>query len=313
MIKNTRNDHLRHERTPTISRIQYFLAVGRLLSVSGAAKEMHVSQPAVSEAIKSLEKELGVNLFHRIRKRLHLTEEGKYYLEKVSDVMDDLSSATREVIAMCGNRKTIRLGIPPMIGVFVFPHVFSGFKQHRPDIDLLLTEGGSLGLLQELETERIDLAIVATSPHVPLRPQGVSFQEFGKNEMMYCVSQKHPLAAHKSVPVSKLAHERLLLFKQNYLQNQLATLLLRQAGISPQVILNTNQLFTIVSFIQQNIGASFLFKSASKQIKDVAFISLEPATHVNLSLAWKTSRPQYRAVEDFLSFFAHMPGIDACL
>jgi len=287
-----------------LNKIQYFIVVGKLLSVSGAAKEMHVSQPAVSEAIKSLENELGVSLFHRIRKRLHLTDEGKYYLDKVTAIMGDLSTVTREMVLLGTNKKTIRLGIPPMIGVFVFPHVFSGFERHRPDINLLLTEGGSLGLLQELETERIDLAIVATSSRIPMHAPGISFQEFGKSELMFCVSKKHPFAKKKTIPVAMLAKERLLLFKQNYLQNQLVSSLLRQAKISPQIILNTNQLFTIVTFVQENIGSSFLFKDAARQIKGVSFIGLDPAEHITLSLAWKTSRPQYKDVEAFLDFFA---------
>ena len=293
------------------NQVQYFIAVGRHLNVSRAAREMHVSQPAVSEAIKALETELGVSLFHRIKKRLHLTDEGRHYLEKVSGIMGDLAEVNREMVLMGSNRKTIRLGIPPMIGVFVFPHVFSGFEEYRPDINLLLTEGGSLGLLQELEAETIDLAIVATSGNVPSNSPGLSFQEFGESELMYCVSKKHPLAGKKRVPVQSLANERLLLFKQNYLQNQLVTALLRQARIDPPVILHTNQLFTIVTFVQENIGSSFLFKDAARQIKDVAFISLEPEVRITLSLAWKTSRTQYRDVEAFLDFFESRRGARA--
>ena len=80
-----------------LSQLLYFEAAGRLESVTKAAEELHVSQPSISMSIKELESELGVALFQRVNKRLYLTEEGRYFLSELSQILRQLDRLTKEM------------------------------------------------------------------------------------------------------------------------------------------------------------------------------------------------------------------------
>lgn len=282
--------------------LHYFAAVGKFSSVSKAAREIHVSQPAVSEAVKQLESELGVHLLHRVRQRVYLTEEGAHYLTRVTKVLDELNAANEEMIAIGKNRKTIRLGSPPMIGSYLFPRIFAEFKDHRPDIDLALQEGGSAALVQRLVDETLDLAIVSL-PHDYLQAiPGLSFRVMKNTEFLYCTSRNHRLAGRDRIPIEELAAEKLLLNEPGYMQHDLIAHAFSAKNLTPQVMLYTNQLATIVELIQLELGSSFILSDALARVQDVVAMPLEDRIILEMSLVWKTSRTQYRDVKTFIDF-----------
>ena len=286
-----------------LSHIQYFIAVGRYGSVSKAAEMLHVSQPAVSNAIKMLEQELGLSLFHRVKQRVYLTEEGQRYLEKICIIMNDFTEINREMSLLGRNRKTIRYGTPPMIGFFLLARVFSDFEKLRPDVNLEIIEGGSLSLLPEIEAERIDVAIVATQGESQKKYPGLSFKKVGATELACCVSPEHRLAKNASITFDMLRHERLVLFKEGNLQRQIILGAFESLGIEPNIILRTNQLFTVVSFIRKNIGSSFLFRDAANLVEGIVPISFLDRLHIDLCLVWKTTREHYQDVQIAIEFF----------
>lgn len=286
-----------------LSHIQYFIAAGRCGSVSKAAEALHVTQPAVSNAIKTLEQELGVGLFHRVKQRVYLTEEGQEYLETVSRIVDEFDRANREMVLLGRNKKTIRFGTPPMIGFCLLPRVFADFESSRPDVCLDVREGGSLSLLPEIEAETIDVAVVATRASFGKAYPGLSFRKVAATELVFCVSPEHRFARKSSVSFDMLRDERLVLFKEGNLQREIINSAFASLSAEPNVILRTNQLFTVISFIRKNIGSSFLFRDAAELAGGIAPISLEDSLDIDLSLVWKTTREHYRDVQIAMEFF----------
>lgn len=123
--------------------LRYFTAVCRYGYVTRAAEELHVTQPSVSSAIKELEDEFSVNLFHRINNRLSPTKEGLYFLDQATKILELADSTTSMMEELGSRKKQIKIGIPPMIGTFLFPKLFTAFRKKYPNIDLELVEGGS--------------------------------------------------------------------------------------------------------------------------------------------------------------------------
>ncbi|GFH62813.1 MAG: LysR family transcriptional regulator [Candidatus Desulfovibrio kirbyi] len=296
-----------------LHKVQYFLAVARHASVSEAARELHITQPAVSDAIKALENDLRVQLFRRVRQRVHLTEAGKYYADKMSAVVKNFLSINNEMLYIGTHKMTVRLGIPPMIGSFIFPTVFTGLENTCPDINLELKEGGSLGLLQEIDSESIDLAIVAASARFQHNKPSITYIKISSTELQYCVSPKHHFSEKKFINIKEIDGEHLLLFKEGYIQREIITTCFREAEIDPKVVLYTTQLFTIASFIRRNIGTSFLYADAVKLIEGIVPISLKPKIKLDLFLVWKTGRTHQRsmqsAVQSIVRLFPTAAGI----
>lgn len=96
--------------------LQYFREVCLMNGITKAAESLHVSQPAVSNAIKELEEEFQIKLFKRINKKLILTEEGAYFLLEVENLLEQSNQIIRNMTRMRDKKQSVRLGIPPMIG-----------------------------------------------------------------------------------------------------------------------------------------------------------------------------------------------------
>ncbi|MDL2294036.1 LysR family transcriptional regulator [Ruminococcaceae bacterium OttesenSCG-928-D13] len=289
-----------------LNHVEYFIAAGRLGSMSKAAAELHVSQPAVSDAIKSLEKELGVRLFHRVKNRVHLTEEGEYYLERVARTVAEFKAVNDEMLSLGHHGGAVKIGVTPMVGTFMLPQIFTGFSAYSPGTELIVREGGSYELLNALMDESIDLAIVSTSEksRAGFAAQ-ISFRKLTSTEFMLCLPGGHPLAKRKSVPMRTLDGEPLILFEKGFLQNRMVNTAFQLCGIEPRVLLETSQLHTVVAFIKQGIAASFLFPEVADTLEGTARLSVNPPLTVDLELAWKPSRPTYRDARLFISFLSN--------
>ena len=91
--------------------LRYFTAVCRYGYVTRAAEELHVTQPSVSSAIKELEDEFSVNLFHRINNRLSPTKEGLYFLDQATKILELADSTTSMMEELGSRKKQIKIAI----------------------------------------------------------------------------------------------------------------------------------------------------------------------------------------------------------
>ena len=147
-----------------LRQLEYFQMASRLRNITRAAKRLRVSQPNITVAIKKLESELGIQLFDRSQKQLSLTPEGSVFLSRVETALRCLSDAVMEVNDFKQLQKgIIKIGIPPMMGAFLFPKIFSGFQAEHPGLDVLLFEEGSITIREMLERDELDFGIVITS------------------------------------------------------------------------------------------------------------------------------------------------------
>ena len=155
-----------------LRQLEYFQMASRLRNITRAAQRLRVSQPNITVAIKKLESELDVQLFDRSQKQLTLTPEGAVFLRRIEVAMRNIEDAILEVNDYKQLQKgTIKIGIPPMMGAYLFPKVFSGFRQLHPHLDVLLYEEGSLSIREKLESDALDFGIIIVPESTP--PQSV--------------------------------------------------------------------------------------------------------------------------------------------
>ena len=109
-----------------LRQLEYFQMASRLKNITRAAERLRVSQPNITVAIKKLEAELGIQLFDRSQKQLSLTPEGTVFLGRVEVALRNIQDAVLEVNDYKQLQKgTIKIGIPPMMGAYLFPKIFS--------------------------------------------------------------------------------------------------------------------------------------------------------------------------------------------
>jgi DNA-binding transcriptional LysR family regulator len=186
---------------------RYFVAAAEDLSISRAAERLHVSQPALGRQIALLEKELGVALFDRIRKRIHLTDAGRFFLPKARQLICDAETGLQQVREQYGNaRRTLRLGfLPIFLDDLVAPAVRE-FRQRHPKSQVSLFELSPRAQLDRLRNHELDVAILGNLDERDR--EDFTIRRLSRHRMAAVLPADHPLAAKKSVKLGALAKER---------------------------------------------------------------------------------------------------------
>ena len=118
-----------------LHQLRYFQEVCRQHSITKAAEELHISQPAVSAAIRELEEEFGLRLFKRSHKKLILTTEGSYFSLEVEELLQKAKQIADDMTRLQKKNTSIRVGLPPMIEALEIP-LLALFHKDHPDIRL---------------------------------------------------------------------------------------------------------------------------------------------------------------------------------
>ena len=122
--------------------LEYFVRIVEEQSFTKAAEKLFISQPALSKAIQSMEKELKVSLFSRNPGVATLTEDGNTVYKYAKDILPYCSNRTDELIARLGKAKEpVKFGLPPSVGSAFFSNVLLEYNEKYPQIDLQIFEG----------------------------------------------------------------------------------------------------------------------------------------------------------------------------
>lgn len=284
-----------------LRQMEYFQMVCRLNNLTRAAERLHVAQPAISVAMQKLEEELGVQLFSRSQKQFTLTTEGQVFLARVEDILSRTQDAVLEMHEYRELKKgTIKLGVPPMIGSYLFPHIFAGFKQVYPSLDLSVIEEGSLAIRGMLERDELDLGIVITCHMSPL----LQSELITSGEILLCLSPFHPLAGEETVDFAQLRQEPFILLKEDTYHRQIIMQQCRKHNFEPNIILASSQIDTIRGLVARGVGISFLFDVVARKDPQIQCIPLAKPLCIEIGLAWKKDRYLSKASQAFLDYMS---------
>lgn len=186
-----------------LHQLRYFVQVARLESVSKAAQELHVSQPALSKTIAKLEDELGCKLFDRAGKRLRLNDRGRFFLNEVEGVLAGLGSAAAVVGAL-----NSRLGGSVSVGVFG-PQAdavacLEQFMAAHPDITVTLDAGQRSATTHVMR--EFDLVFYPEGPSF----SGIEGLAYARNRMLLAMPKTHPLALMPSIDLALFKNEQFI-------------------------------------------------------------------------------------------------------
>jgi len=283
----------------TLSQMRQFQAVCHYKNVTRAAAALHITQPSVSSSIKDLEAEFGINLFHRLNKRLTLTQEGEFYLEKVTSVLVQVDNLSEQMRDMGNKKNLIHIGVPPMIGTFLFPTMYDAFHTLNPCINLEILEHGSLRTRQMVKNDDLDIAIAIMDEQAD--PE-LNRLDILRTSLYYCVSPEHHMSDRAEISIKDLAEEPLILFKPDSSQNAIVNEQFARLGITPNVMLSSSQLYTIKKFMSKGRAGAFLFKEIADMEDDIVGIPLSSPIVMDICLIWKKNRFIYSDASKFIAF-----------
>jgi DNA-binding transcriptional LysR family regulator len=282
----------------TLKQLEYFLAVCKYENITRAAENLHISQPSITTSIKNLEDYLGVTLIDRSSKKISITGEGNLLAKRVVGILNLVEDTTEEIREFgLRKKKIIKIGVPPMIGSFLFPEIFIEFSRKHPNIELKAVESGSLETKRLLENDEIDVAFIILEAY-----EETDVKPIVKTQVQFCVNRENELSKKDVILMDEIGNEPVIMLKEGFYNNKVVKERYSNSKIKPNIIYYSNQLDTIKSFVRSGIGSAFLIREIVDNEKDIKAIPFESPIDINIGLVWKKDRYISEVTRTFIDF-----------
>ena len=215
--------------------LQNVLAIADNGSLSLAAQACHLGQPALTQQLAKLEKELGVKLFFRHARGMTLTEAGETFVRRAREIIQMADALQAEMAGFAGVRRgTLNLGIITSLQCIDFGGMLSAFCGSYPEISLNICQGGTHGLIGLLLERKIDIAFC----NMPLEgiPPELKFLSLGADTYSLAVPSIHPLADRDVVSLKELKGQKFIFHQEEQAAAQLCLAACRAAGFEPEIV-----------------------------------------------------------------------------
>lgn len=287
-----------------LNQLEYFCTAVECGSITRAARKLYVTQPAVSGAIRELEKEFCVSLFSHARNRLTLTEEGQRFYERSVRLLREVETARLQLQDLGSIRQPVCVGIPPLWGTTFFPDLLHDFRQSHPDIQLTFYEYGSARAAALVQEEELDVALVNLSLNDPNKFNSVCI---GRDHFVVAMDPAHPMARQPFLTLEQLAGQPLVMYNTDSVQNHIIRSHFDRLGIVPDVLIYTSQIYTMKSMIHNNTCVSFFYASLLEDHPDLVGVPIEPRIEQKVGLIWRKGKYTASSTEAFISFVQDYP------
>ncbi|MBD2465711.1 LysR family transcriptional regulator [Oscillatoria sp. FACHB-1407] len=268
--------------------LHYFIAVAEELHFSRAAERLCISQPPLSQQIRDLEDELGVKLFERTKRHVHLTEAGKVFLDRSYLLLAQLEQAIAATQRIGrGEVGQLAIGFVDSAMYTSLPEMLKGFREQFPEVELRLQEMTTAQQIQALYDKQIDVGIVRSAISEP----GLSVECLLPESLVLALPENHPFSAQTQVSLSSLADEFFILFpaKLGPLFYEQIMHSCEKAGFRPKVAQEAVQMQTIIGLVAAGLGIAIVPASMQNFHRNgVIYRPLqEQISNTGLYLAWR--------------------------
>ncbi|MEU6118837.1 LysR family transcriptional regulator [Streptomyces sp. NPDC047117] len=280
-----------------LHQLRYVLTIAKAGSFTRAAEELFLAQPSLSVQVRKLEKELGVDLFQRLGRRVELTAAGEAFLEHVEPALFHLEQARTQAAAIRSlDRGRVTIGVLPSVGATLLPDLLAEYRAAHPRIEVLLTEHNVSGEFERMvHTGMLDLAI----SRAPLARPGVTGRILVREPMVAMLPPEHRLADRPALDLAQLAGDDYVGMHRGYGLRELMDMVCLQAGFSPRVTVETGQLSVLCGMVRSGVGVSVVPRLASAGYATA--ISLDdPVARRELGVIWRKGSPLTPAASAFL-------------
>jgi DNA-binding transcriptional LysR family regulator len=271
-----------------IRHLRYFVAVAEELSFSKAATRLHMSQPPLSQQIKALEVGLGVTLFDRSRREVHLTEAGKILLAESKQILSSLNKAVSTTVRAASNEGgTVKLGFVTSAMFHVLPTIFKRVSNCFPGLEISVYDMSSRDQVEALLQERLDIGVIHSCPSV----SGLNKVPIYTEPFILALPVGHELESSATITAEQLEKYPLIGFSREYSPSlydaQVACCLAK--GFRPTLVHHARTPLTIFQLIRLGLGISLVPKPYSRSpFPGIVFKELEgSAGQLHLFAVWR--------------------------
>jgi len=284
---------LRHLRT--------IAAVARHGSFTKAAEELYLAQSAISQQIRRLEQELGVEVFRRTSRSVELTAEGRVilgYAQRVLAEVDGLHCELEELTGLL--RGQLRIGGVYPTGPYDLFGMLADFRAEHPGVAIHMVEDTQDGVLEALRADELDCAFTALNPDALGNEFAATL--LWEEEIVVALPHGHPLSAREQVTFDELATEDLIAYRENSALRRRLERAMADRGLEPRNAFICTEMGAVRGLASKGLGVAVIPRSIAEQAGPP--IELRPIGPERLTwpiaLVWRASRRQTPAGKAFL-------------
>jgi DNA-binding transcriptional LysR family regulator len=296
-----------NERIMDFDQLRTFLEVARHKSFSRAGEKLSLTQPAISAQIRSLETEVGAQLFDRSGGKVTFTAAGRVFEPFAEHCLDchqhillavgEMQRSPRGEIAISANESTC---------LYVLPLVFSQFKQQYSRVALNIIRADRSRTIEAVLNREVDFGVVA----LPIKDVRVTAEWIHKDELVLVAAPSHPLARGNKLRMEEVARHQLLLPKQGRQREQI-DLLFSIRELKPNVGMELDSSELLKRFVVAGMGIGFAPRSSVASDEQAGTLKILPIEGVRLlrelALVFRKDKSLSRAAQAFLEIATGRP------
>lgn len=263
--------------------LQAFVILARTGSFTHTARELFLTQSAVSHSMKALENDIGCRLLDRVGKKVMLTQAGEHLLKHAQIILREMA-AVRDGIAHLGKwgHGRLRVGATASVCQILLPPVLREFKESFPRSLIQIEPGDSRELITGLERQRMDLAMVLQMPG----DGRFEFLPLFADELVFIASPRHPWAQAGEVPRAEVSKQNLILYRKSSHTFRLVDDYFRKEDIVLNTVIELGSMEAIKELVKLGLGVSIMAPwTAQPELRDGSLVGL-PLGRRRLRRAW---------------------------
>lgn len=287
--------------------LRYFVKAAEMEHMTRAARELNLSEPALSRVIRQLEEELGTKLFERRGRSIVLTESGNLLQTRANEVLKHMNDIRAELRGIQQERQPVRL--VARAAASLLPDLLAGFYERNPDIAVSVVQNDN----NVIRNQEYDLMVGSTLIH----PPKYSSVELVEDPFRVWLPQEHPLAAGTSVRLADLAGQPMIGLTPNRFISAILQQVLEQFDVRVRHPIYSDDPLMIRNLVQRGLGFAIVpvYTLCAQDKSGIRELPVEdPIPCLRLVLSWKKESYQPEPVRQLrrfiVEYFRGLPQSD---
>jgi DNA-binding transcriptional LysR family regulator len=272
-----------------LRQIEYVVGVVDHGTFTRAARELHVTQPALSEGIARLEREIGVDLFHRVGRRAVLSAAGTAFLEPARQLLRDRAVLTASVAAVTGlDAGRLDIVSLPTLAVDPLAPIVGAFRHAHPGIVVDISQPeDAASVASSVRSGRAEVGLA----ELPIPDDGLVIETVVEQELVAVLPPSSPLVGRRRVTIADLAEVPLITTRPGTSMRRHVDAAFAGAGLGPTIAVETEQREGVVPLVLADAGASIVPRAVADAVAprpDLHVARLSPAIRRTIGLIRRT-------------------------
>lgn len=292
--------------------LKTFTTVAATRSFSRTARELNLTQPAVSKHIAALEAFYGVKLVDRSRRTVTLTEAGSALVPLAQKILSAVTEAAQEMDSFVNSVKgTLAIGASTIPGHYVLPQIIRRFREEYPEVKINLEIADTGKIIERIVAGELPLGAVGAIKTAPL----LAAIPFAQDELVLIIPPGHPLANRKTITTAALAGQEFIRRESTSGTRYELEKRLRNAGVDPEnlrVVAEFGSTEAVLAAVEAGLGLSFVSRRAAENRAKSGRLVMRRLQGLSLKrtlyLVYPRNRCLSRPVKAFINFVTQKPS-----